>query len=106
MNWKEPYIRDIASEYPSIRAVLSLSPKMFVDILEEKLSEKFSPFIKVVIQERTDILQSYYSVYVKFYYKGMHYQSCCTTQELDTDTVVHVFGSLSREIKQCMEERD
>ena len=100
MNWKEPYIRDVASVYPSIRAVLRLSPKIFVDILDEKLSEEFSSFIKVDIEERN---ARYYTVYVKFYYKGLHYQACCITQELDTDTVVHVCSSLSREIRQCME---
>lgn len=116
MNFREPNFnyepyayKDVASIYPRFTHPLNLSAKIFKDIIEEKLGKEFTPFIKVDIVKKVDsdfpFCSFQYNIYVKFYYKGVHYQSCCTAITLNTDTVSCVCASLSNEIRRCMEDR-
>ena len=86
--------------------VLVLPPKRFVEIIEERISEDISPFIKVHFDTTEGCKGVYYHVYAKFFYKGVFYQCCCSTDRLDTYTVAKVCQELMNEIRMCMEERD
>lgn len=122
-------IRDVASTYPKFevptyaekialneiygtslmkKPVIPLSPKLYKEILTERFAKEFTPFMKVIVQEKGEgePFYHYYNVYVEFYHKGTHHQVCALVTYLDTDTVVRTYLSLKHDIFECMRVGD